>query len=340
MNNTPIYREEETNNIKEVFFLEKLAKVLIIVFVQLLFCLPFAQASMNGDLDIGDFVLFGEFYDEPILWRVININQDGSRMLFSERIIALMGFDPRGNAPGGRANQHRLDRGSNYYPESTIRIWLNSDQEEVAYPYNPPRGHPDGFFYPQGYEDIPGFLTNFSPEEIELIVSHTHRVYIGNLDIEVRDGGTKAYEYTPRTGSLVSNSAEAYYKEVTDRVFILGAPELQRYVYDRGWDILKKPTPELVQRFPWIVEAHGFSPDKNHKYWLNTAFPPTNYSFLLVVGDGTRTYHGGYIGTYFPLDNEIGLVPALNISPETTALEGDGTLENPYILFREPEPCE
>lgn len=320
--------------------MKKIVGTIMIAFF--LLCSGFVpvQATNNENLSIGDFVLFGMFSDEPILWRVININQDGSRMLFSERIIALMGFDPRGNAPGGRANQDRLDHGSNYYPESTIRAWLNSDQEQVNYPYNPPQGHPIGFFYPQGYENLPGFLTNFTPEEREVIVPHTHRVYIGNLDIEVRDGGSISYQYTPRRGQLVSNSADAYYKEVTDLVFLMGAPELQLYVHDRGWETLKKPTPGLVREYHWLVEDQGFSPNKNHKYWLNTAYPPTNFSFVLVVGDGTRTYHGGYIGTYYPLDNEIGIVPALNISPDTTAVEGEGTLENPYILFQVPETCE
>ena len=144
---------------------KKLCVLTIICLLVTLLSIQPVEAANTEQLNIGDHVLFGSYNNHPILWRVININEDGSRMLFSERVIARKGFDPRGNAPGGRFNQARLDQGSNYYPESTLRTWLNSIKEEVSYPYNPPVGHPDGFFSPNGYADLPGLGKIFSPAD-------------------------------------------------------------------------------------------------------------------------------------------------------------------------------
>jgi len=44
-------------------------------------------------LKIGDYVKFGHYYGDAILWRVININDDGSEMLYSEKILCIKPFD-------------------------------------------------------------------------------------------------------------------------------------------------------------------------------------------------------------------------------------------------------
>ncbi|TCO68096.1 hypothetical protein [Marinisporobacter balticus] len=39
------------------------------------------------DLKTGDYIQFGKYNAVPILWRVINIDEDGDSLLFSDKII-------------------------------------------------------------------------------------------------------------------------------------------------------------------------------------------------------------------------------------------------------------
>jgi hypothetical protein len=54
-----------------------------------------------------------KYYNEPILWRVINIDKDGDPLLFSEHILCLKAFDSAG--------AYHPDQGDNFDDER-IRI--------------------------------------------------------------------------------------------------------------------------------------------------------------------------------------------------------------------------
>ena len=58
-----------------------------------------AAASIN----IGDYVIFGKYYDEPILWRCVDI-ENGDPLMLSDKIISIKPFDAAGSHPNDYAD--------------------------------------------------------------------------------------------------------------------------------------------------------------------------------------------------------------------------------------------
>ena len=84
-----------------------------------------AQAAAPT-VDIGQYIQFGKYNDAPILWRVIHKDPTtGDPVLFADRILTMKAFDAGGSYHS--ANSLREMGGSNYYPDSNIRQWLNSN---------------------------------------------------------------------------------------------------------------------------------------------------------------------------------------------------------------------
>ena len=102
-------------------------------------------------LKLGDKVLFGTYLEEPIEWRVIQLGEDGAAVLISEYILTMKAFsaadsgsfnyDDDGNSywSVGETEADRdlalqaYVRGSSSWVQSDLRIWLNSDKENVVY---------------------------------------------------------------------------------------------------------------------------------------------------------------------------------------------------------------
>ena len=50
----------------------------------------YAIVQKNGNnIEIGDYILFGTYNDEPILWRVINKDTQNGLLLWSDKIITI-----------------------------------------------------------------------------------------------------------------------------------------------------------------------------------------------------------------------------------------------------------
>ncbi len=48
---------------------------------------------MRGNLHVGDLVRFGSYLSQSLLWRVIDVDEEGKALLFSEDVIKMIGFD-------------------------------------------------------------------------------------------------------------------------------------------------------------------------------------------------------------------------------------------------------
>ena len=78
------------------------------------------DTTSAATLKKGDYVYFGKFNGERILWKVIDID-DGCPVLLSERAICFMPFN----------SGEEVVAGSSSWENSTIRSWLNSDSNET-----------------------------------------------------------------------------------------------------------------------------------------------------------------------------------------------------------------
>ena len=102
------------------------------------------------DLQVGDTIVFGTYNEEPIAWRVLKISEDGREaVLISRDILTIKAYDApdsgKYNYDGDRDYwskdseastdmelQARV-RGNSDWSSSTIRAWLNSEDEVVKY---------------------------------------------------------------------------------------------------------------------------------------------------------------------------------------------------------------
>ena len=180
---------------------------------------------------LGDYVYFGRYLNEPILWRVININSDGNPVLFSEKIITYKAFDAAEsgvhNETGGpySNDQYHQMCGSNNWVYANLREWLNSSSQSVKYSTQPPIM--DAVVL-NPYANEPGFLNNFTLTERSLIQQVNHRVCCLDYDDQQeKDGGNELLDDIGGIPSqAISNEATAIYKNVTDKIYLLSIQEV------------------------------------------------------------------------------------------------------------------
>ncbi|MEI6578072.1 MAG: hypothetical protein WCN92_01260 [Eubacteriales bacterium] len=104
----------------------------ILITIAMLFTLiPTMYVQSASTLNIGDYVQMGKYYDEPILWRCVDIDENGPLML-ADRILTIKPFDAAGSHTylDGTAqadiSNGRKTFGSNLWDTSNMRSWLNS----------------------------------------------------------------------------------------------------------------------------------------------------------------------------------------------------------------------
>lgn len=166
------------------------------------------KAEETNEMDVGDYVQFGQYWDDPIVWRVINKNDDGSLMLYSDRILCCKAFDANGDTTDGRddAEGNRVKYGSNNWEKSNLREWLNSEDTVVQYSHQKPDAEhlrlqynystgEDGPGY-NPYDKESGFLSNFTKAEQDVIAPYEHDVILSEVDKDIRTGGSEEYIQT------------------------------------------------------------------------------------------------------------------------------------------------
>lgn len=136
--------------------------------------------------ELGDTITFGRYLDQPIEWRVIELSDDGrSAMVIAQNILTMKAYDA---AEGGKYNYYdseyywntpsaeldaeleRLVRGDNRWKDSNIRLWLNSDRENVQYIGQAPTQQAMSE-QTNGYHTEAGFLRGFTEEERAAILT-------------------------------------------------------------------------------------------------------------------------------------------------------------------------
>lgn len=277
----------------------------------------------NGvSVQIGDFVTLGTYYEEPILWRCVDIDENGPLML-SDRIIGIKPFDAsgastgmNGNSSHSRGNQFyhkRTVRGSNFWADSNIRNWLNSTAQAGEVTYTCGNVPNDAGVYGglNSYESESGFLSfdNFSDEELSYIRETTQKVAINEVDKAFASSGSKEHVYTDNIAECVQNyNTDAFTMQATDRMFFLNCVQLNA-VYENFKDFgdqywLAFPTEAAVEHSEY--KSSDLSADKMWFYWLRDA-----------MGDSPYPTHVRHVnpngGVYFSWahdDLHIGIRPA------------------------------
>lgn len=287
---------------------------------------PLPVQAENQGLKLGDYVQFGAYHNQPILWRVINEDADGSLMLFSEYVLCQRAFDAKGDATDGRdtKDRKRVRYGSGNWEKSNLREWLNSKDEAVKYSHQKPdKDHVENY----SNDDLQaGFLYYFAEAERNAIQPYTHRAILSSVDKAVKDGGTEVLVnggYSMPIADIVQNFDRCYYKNLADKVFLLDVKELYDYVYKRGWDTVREYNPK------------GFSSKEDSikvtymGYWLRTPFGDGGCSVNKVVGQR--------VDSLIASNRDVGVVPALKLKAGLQLTGGEGSKEKPYTLNTSPK---
>lgn len=285
----------------------------------------------NVELKVGDYLLFGSYYEEPILWQIIDKDNNNNFLLLSDKIIMEKTFAPPLSGiefqtidgesyfdaiKKTNADIHKIETeccGDNRWKISSIRKWLNSNESKV-----------NGLHNYLDYADEPGFLTNFKEFEVNAIVdkkikSLTNKKY--------RDGGGMS-GFDSLSGWLVSDYVEMEddlleqpYEITKDKVFLPSILDICKYYNVNNKGIEKKVTQQVVDHFP----NEYFNTENEESYMLRT-------SITLRNSQVTHIYKGYVTSETSAFESDNGIAPALYIENDFKYAyqKGDGTKENPY----------
>lgn len=308
-------------------------KIIILTIIMTMIFTPLVshKSQAANTISIGDYIQFGSYYNEPILWRVINIDEDGDPLLFSEYIISIKSFDSAGENHYNNNLQNSYNRtkgGSNLWLYSNIGQWLNSSETKITWLQNPP-SRKNLYNGQNPYDQEKGFLAdgNFTEDERRVIKEVTHKSILAETDKNLRDGGTEVYlNLSPLTG--LGNYNQAYYHDITEQVFLLDAKELREYVYDNGFDVKARPTQKAVDNSEYkgnLIDGY-LTPSEYWYYWLRT--PNANHvndvNYVSSYENRVLNYSASY--------DRNGIRPALYLNLKSINYTGSGTKNNPYVI--------
>lgn len=309
-------------------------------------------------LKIGDYVQMGKYFDEPILWRCVDIDENGPLML-SDKIITIKAFDAKGNhtyadgtAQADVADNPRTHFGSNLWETSNIRSWLNSSATagNVVWPDGCPPTKDNIFFERSAYDSEKGFLAegNFTSTEQNTIKSVTQKSLLNKLDVpKLSIGGTAVHSLGLDITDAVKNYDTAYYHNVTDKIFLLDVKQLNRVYQNKtilGTNYyIGKPTQKTIDNYHYRYDEDIMlrSPD------VSSTDTDSVRRVKTTLGGYNTAYDAflGQLGEYLLIPSETEVVysfsaysdfavrPAFYIDLSTANFKsGSGSANSPYVV--------
>ena len=146
------------------------------------------------------------------------------------------------------------------------------------------------------------FKNNFNDEEKLLIKDVKLKNILSYNNIEKNMGGNKPFYWNSITSYVSQNyNTDAYYNYSAESVFLLDAYQLQKYVYE-----------------------NNISLKKHERYWLRTPYY-SSVSMVRIVDRDGFVYHKD-------ANVKAGVIPAVYIDENVSAVKGDGTYINPITI--------
>ena len=315
--------------------------------ISLLCGLVSVPAHAAASIEIGDYIQMGTYYGQPILWRCVDIDENGP-LILSDKIICLKPFDAKTSANSTTGSHSRDSEynirgssGSSYWGDSNIRSWLNSTATAGNVEWlcgNPPSEENvlDGY---NDYADEAGFLTNFSENERNAMKEVSQKSYLDKADKDVSIMGTEQYMIGSFTIDSLSssNDKDAYAEYVTDKMFLMDTNQMSAMYENR--DVLGdtydagKVTAEAVtnSECTWDKYREDLKAGDKWVYWLRTPYSTCNT---------WCNYKGGAISNnMICYEGEYGVRPAFYLDSESANfVSGAGTESDAYILDASDSP--
>lgn len=276
---------------------------------------------------MGDYVKMGEWNEVPMMWRCVDIDGNGPLMVAVSVLPAKAFDEPGSKTDNGSSHSRdyedntRKATGSNYWGDSNLRAWLNSEAAagKVEYPCgNPP-----------SYSGEAGFLTNFTSDELNTIKEVDQKQVLSEADENLRTSGNTRFNpinYDAYTGkatsitfsfqdgmvsnydydAILSNYDQSYSQNVKDRMFLLDIKQF--------YNMYKNES---------ILGGKFYYPGGD--YWLRTPYAAESDRLLTI-----SIYD--YFSGWSPNKTTVGVRPAFYLNKNVTYKYGSGTEKDPYAM--------
>ncbi len=310
------------------------------------------EFTVNGKtVKVGEYFQMGTYYGDPVLWRCIDIDENGPLML-SDKILCLKAFDAAGcNEEGshGRGENivgvvgfKRKNEGSNYWGDSNIRDWLNSDAEPGQINWscgNPPTEEymMNGKY--NAYDREAGFLNGFTASEKAALKQVTQKQLLDSYEYD-QSGNENWHRFNSNFPDILQNYDTAYSETTVDKMFLLDIKQIYDLYNNFGESYCTAyPTEKAVENSEYKCEYDQpefgitkLSADRYWYYWLRS--PHGNFlsyteRFVTVSGN---------VEAESPNDSSIGVRPAFYLDTASALiLSGSGSETAPYVLSGDTE---
>lgn len=313
----------------------------IVTIVMILCLIPSFPVQAVATLKIGDYVQMGSYYGEPILWRCVDIDENGP-LILADKILTIKPYDAGGNNTANNSSHGRTydngssrkSYGSDYWADSNMRSWLNSTATagNVAWLCGNP---PTNDKVQDGYAGEKGFLAdgNFAVSERNAIKTVTQKSLLNSWEYTYPTQNSNYHINNNSISSVVQNYATAYSEQVTDKMFLLDVKQVNR-VYENRATLgtnyyIGQPTQKAVDNSEYKNSTY-LRVGKNWSYWLRSPFPlnyiGTSVRFVTLDGNVGNNYaYNKYLG--------IGVRPAFYINLSSAIFtSGTGAVGSPYIV--------
>lgn len=202
----------------------------------------------------------------------------------------------------------RLESGSNYWGDSNLRSWLNSNKPagEVVWLDNNP---------PEAYRVEAGFLHGFSAEELDAIKKAEYQYCLFRYD----EIGEDAFDY--KVEGAYQDAEGNYFENLVDMMTLLSQPAVEKLVTEFEDELAGYATSALAAE--WGVAEDEIIP------WLSMAtYDGQGGASVPVVNGRTDSPFDGYW-----TNSPGGVRPVFYL--KDVGLSGSGSLEDPFVLSGE-----
>ena len=283
------------------------------------------MAKLITTLNTGDKIKLGTYKVEgsttlPIIWKLIAIGHTGypsnAVTLITEKVIDYRGFDA---IEAANYDSNRANYGNNRWRTSNIRQWLNSGGGASA--WWTAQNLSDGvsntkdkdtrpvesvFTHTTGYDDIAGFLSNFTAQELGRIPTVTN-ITAKNT---VTDGG-----------SFETTDDYVYFLSTTEMGYPNQGGIAEGYAFEAfTGSYIPRTTTMTEQAFYSSLSSSKGILGNNYPYYLRTPQVNLTMNVRNVSIDGSENAEYAYMGNQ-------GIRPVTNLSPTTYVsdeVDGDG----------------
>lgn len=306
-------------------------------------CVGFAAS----EIAVGDYVVMGRYMGHSIVWRCI-ANDDNGYLMLSDKILTLKCFDPAGEKTTDNYNT-RVNAGSDYWPESSLRRWLNSDDDVVRYA----SGHvPNAASVKDGinpYDSERGFLneSNFTKEEVALMVETDVASVVSHNEKDRATLGEYLHQYKSPISKSLANYERSYRVTATDKMFLPSVAELAAIYTDSTLAAdtfyVGFPTQRTISEADALYDE--LSTDRPYYYWTRDAMSFSTGEHVRTVAALSPKYipeafakdpfipkGESRIESTLAYNGSIGVRPAFYLTKDVVASKGDGTKANPFAI--------